>query len=140
MEVGGNQLRTILDLRSACFTIAFEGDTVTFSVTGYGHGVGMSQYGANVLAISWPNIRLRKKIFSGNGNRRSPLRICYAGGDFSPASVSVTGYGHGVGMSQYGANVLAQGGMDYREILSWYYTGASVEPFSSLSGVSTLWR
>lgn len=50
VETGGNQLRTILDLRSACFTIAFDGDTVTFSVSGYGHGVGMSQYGANVMA------------------------------------------------------------------------------------------
>ena len=50
VEVGGNQLRTILDLRSACFTMAFDKDQVTFSVTGYGHGVGMSQYGANVLA------------------------------------------------------------------------------------------
>ena len=38
----------------------------------------------------------------------------------------VTGYGHGVGMSQYGANVLAAGGMDYREILKWYYTGTEV--------------
>lgn len=50
VEVGGNRLRTILELRSACFTISFDGDQVTFSVTGYGHGVGMSQYGANVLA------------------------------------------------------------------------------------------
>ena len=50
VEVGGNRLRTILDLRSACFTIAFDGDEVTFSVSGYGHGVGMSQYGSNVLA------------------------------------------------------------------------------------------
>lgn len=48
--ISGNRLRTILGLRSACFTMAFDGDTVTFSVTGYGHGVGMSQYGANVLA------------------------------------------------------------------------------------------
>ena len=69
VEVGGNQLRTILDLRSACFTMAFDKDQVTFSVTGYGHGVGMSQYGANVLA---------------------------------------------------------QGGMAYDEILRWYYTGAEV--------------
>ena len=29
-------------------------------------------------------------------------------------------------MSQYGANVLAEGGMGYREILEWYYTGAEV--------------
>lgn len=50
VPVGGNELRTILGLRSACFTISFAGDAVTFSVTGYGHGVGMSQYGANVLA------------------------------------------------------------------------------------------
>lgn len=69
VEVGGNRLRTILGLRSACFTISFDGDEVTFSVSGYGHGVGMSQYGANVLA---------------------------------------------------------EGGMGYREILEWYYTGAEV--------------
>lgn len=39
----------------------------------------------------------------------------------------VTGYGHGVGMSQYGANVLASRGKNYIEILEWYYTGVSVE-------------
>ena len=72
VEVGGNDLRTILGLRSACFTIAFEEENVVFSVTGYGHGVGMSQYGANVLAA---------------------------------------------------------GGMNYRDILAWYYSGAQVEPY-----------
>ena len=69
VEVGGNRLRTILGLRSACFTMSFEGENVKFSVEGYGHGVGMSQYGANVLAA---------------------------------------------------------GGMDYREILAWYYTDTTV--------------
>jgi len=69
VEVSGNTLRTILDLRSACFTISFDGDTVSFSVSGYGHGVGMSQYGANVMA---------------------------------------------------------ENGMSYREILEWYYTGTTV--------------
>jgi stage II sporulation protein D len=38
----------------------------------------------------------------------------------------VTGYGHGVGMSQYGANAMAQQGSDFREILTWYYTGTQV--------------
>ena len=38
----------------------------------------------------------------------------------------VTGYGHGVGMSQYGANALARQGKDFREILSWYYTGTQI--------------
>ena len=44
----------------------------------------------------------------------------------------VTGYGHGVGMSQYGANEMAREGADYREILTHYYTGVSVEAFTGL--------
>lgn len=36
------------------------------------------------------------------------------------------GYGHGVGMSQYGANGMAQNGYGYQEILSHYYQGASI--------------
>ena len=39
---------------------------------------------------------------------------------------SVTGYGHGVGMSQYGANAMARGGAGWREILAHYYTGAEL--------------
>ena len=34
-------------------------------------------------------------------------------------------YGHGVGMSQYGAKVLADEGKTYSEILSWYYKDIS---------------
>ena len=41
----------------------------------------------------------------------------------------VTGYGHGVGLSQYGANRMAAEGADYREILTHYYTGVTVEPY-----------
>ena len=46
----GNDLRTVLSLRSPSFTVETSGDTITVHVTGYGHGVGMSQYGANILA------------------------------------------------------------------------------------------
>ena len=38
----------------------------------------------------------------------------------------VTGYGHGVGLSQYGANELARQGKTWREILQWYYTGVRI--------------
>ena len=38
----------------------------------------------------------------------------------------VTGFGHGVGMSQYGANQMAKDGSDYQAILTHYYTGANV--------------
>ena len=36
------------------------------------------------------------------------------------------GYGHGVGMSQYGAQGLARRGKSYREILSYYYPGTEL--------------
>jgi stage II sporulation protein D len=39
----------------------------------------------------------------------------------------VTGYGHGVGMSQYGANEMAERGADWKEILMHYYTGIHFE-------------
>ncbi len=39
----------------------------------------------------------------------------------------VTGYGHGVGMSQYRANALAKQGKNWQEILTWYYSGTDVE-------------
>ena len=49
-DIEGTELRRIFGLRSACFTVAADSESVTFRVTGYGHGVGMSQYGANQMA------------------------------------------------------------------------------------------
>lgn len=72
IPVTGNRLRTILGLRSPSFTFSFGEGDITFSVIGYGHGVGMSQYGANVLAAA---------------------------------------------------------GMDYREILAWYYAETIVDVY-----------
>ena len=72
VTVKGTQVRSMLGLRSACFEWEPEGDGLAFYVTGYGHGVGLSQYGA----------------------RR-----------------------------------MAEEGADYREILTHYYTGVTVEPY-----------
>ena len=46
----GRQIREALDLPSANFTVNISGDTVTFTSNGSGHGVGMSQYGADGMA------------------------------------------------------------------------------------------
>lgn len=46
----GREIREKLGLRSANFTIAKNGDGYLFTVHGYGHGAGMSQYGASFLA------------------------------------------------------------------------------------------
>ena len=50
IKMRGNDLRTALSLRSPSFTVEYRDNTFTFHVTGYGHGVGMSQYGADYMA------------------------------------------------------------------------------------------
>lgn len=50
VSISGSELRTMFNLRSTRFIISFSDNNVTFNVTGYGHGVGMSQYGANAMA------------------------------------------------------------------------------------------
>ncbi len=48
----GVEIRNLLNLRSADFDILINNNYVTFTTRGYGHGVGMSQYGANGMANS----------------------------------------------------------------------------------------
>ena len=40
--------------------------------------------------------------------------------------IKTKGYGHGVGMSQYGANSMANKGSKYDEILKHYYSGVKI--------------
>ena len=42
------------------------------------------------------------------------------------ANITTRGYGHGVGMSQYGANGMANAGYSYKNILSHYYPGTTL--------------
>lgn len=56
---GGTAVRDALDLRSACFAIAWRGGQFVITTRGYGHGVGLSQYGAKAMAeggASWQKI------------------------------------------------------------------------------------
>lgn len=57
ITIRGTQFRSIFGLRSTNAVIEISGDKVTFDVTGYGHGVGMSQYGANYMAKNGKNYR-----------------------------------------------------------------------------------
>lgn len=55
----GMEIRNALALRSPCFEIRYEGDEAVITTKGYGHGVGMSQYGANCMAAegkTWKEI------------------------------------------------------------------------------------
>lgn len=46
--------------------------------------------------------------------------------------VYTKGYGHGVGMSQYGANEMAKAGKTYVDIIQYYYQGVTIEPSTKI--------
>ena len=50
LELSGVEVRNLLGLRSANFTVEISENNIKFIVKGYGHGVGMSQTGADALA------------------------------------------------------------------------------------------
>ncbi len=76
------------------------------------------------------NIKIGDKDFSGE-QLREIFSLRSAAVTFSMTSKGVTmnvkGYGHGVGMSQYGADYLARQGYTWEEILKHYYTGVEIE-------------
>lgn len=53
----GREIREKLDLRSTDFRWVRDGDSITITTKGYGHGVGMSQYGANGMAQAGKDYR-----------------------------------------------------------------------------------
>ncbi len=51
----GLRLRSAFSLRSACFAVTYDGDAFILTTRGYGHGVGLSQYGAKAMAEGGAN-------------------------------------------------------------------------------------
>lgn len=49
-EFAGTEIRSLLGLKSSNFTVVQKEDNFVFTVNGYGHFVGMSQYGADYMA------------------------------------------------------------------------------------------
>ena len=66
--------------------------------------------------------KMRESILGYQINSAS-FDVSYADGVFT---FTTYGWGHGVGMSQNGANILAKMGYSYEEILKYYYTGIDV--------------
>jgi stage II sporulation protein D len=60
--------------------------------------------------------------------RSANFKLTYNNGIFT---FDVKGYGHGVGMSQYGAEYMAMQGENWDDILKWYYKGAKIVNFDN---------
>lgn len=52
VKVKGTEMRALFGLNSTNFTVAIIGGNVVFETKGFGHGVGMSQYGARAMALN----------------------------------------------------------------------------------------
>ena len=85
-----------------------------------GHTSGGRVSSVSIDGVEFSGISFRSKL----GLRSADFDI-----DKSTDGIIVTtrGYGHGVGMSQYGANGMAKAGYSYRDILLHYYPGVSIE-------------
>ena len=69
-------------------------------------------------------VYLGTKLRSLLGLRSTDFEFAIENGNFV---ITTRGYGHGVGMSQYGANGMAKAGYSYEQILTHYYTGVQME-------------
>ena len=66
LNLSGVEVRTLLGLRSANFEVSIDGDNIKFAVKGYGHGVGMSQTGADSMAKQGSNYEeIVKHFYTG---------------------------------------------------------------------------
>lgn len=65
-EFSGVEVRSLLNLKSANFTVEIQEENIKFSVIGYGHGVGMSQTGADSMAKQGNNYEeIIKHFYTG---------------------------------------------------------------------------
>ncbi|WP_256756764.1 SpoIID/LytB domain-containing protein [Cohnella sp. WQ 127256] len=121
--VGDNLRGALGGLKSTLFSLEETGRYTIMNGTGVQRDIP-NQAGTlqvissdgNKRALTDPNVY----IMDGNGNLRAATT--------TPTFVfSGKGYGHGLGMSQWGAKGLAEQGYDYQYILQYYYKNVTIE-------------
>ena len=112
-------LRTInmpLDTISKKLGLSLNNDSV-ISILSYTDGGNIKEININGNNFSG------KKVRELLGLRSADFDISISDNN---ANITTRGYGHGVGMSQYGANGMANAGYSYKDILSHYYPGTTL--------------
>ena len=116
--------RSLLNLRSQRFTIGGGGSENAYSVNDTGESVALSA--ASAVDSSGKRSALSGNVYviTSSGTSQLEQRTTTSGsGSFV---ISGSGYGHNVGMSQWGAYSMANLGYSYRDILQFYYTDVSI--------------
>ncbi len=119
VELTGEKVREVL--MQAIPDIVFLGPlSEDINIVQYSGGQRVKEI--RIGSVTIPGTKFRE-LFSLNSTQ---LEINFPEED--KMEITTYGFGHGVGMSQCGANELAQKGKDYEYILQYYYTGVEIEP------------
>lgn len=118
-------LTSTVTVTDAEFAAAFPDLALTGDAAGWITGTPTVSADSTVTAITVGGKSLTgREVRSALGLRSACFTVTHGTGGFT---FTVKGYGHGVGMSQYGAKAMAEQGFTYKEILQHYYTGVTVE-------------
>ncbi len=124
----GTTIRTGLNLYSTKFKIVKKGeipDVISvLSVNGISNGRISEMYVASASGVEKASKELEQYIVQSDSNLWNYPRL--APTESNEFLFAGMGYGHGVGMSQYGAKGMAEAGFTYKEIIEYYFTGAVV--------------
>lgn len=88
---------------------------------------GVSSLVNNVATLHLPT-DMNTELFSAYTNLNNVLPKSYSTGNTGADKYVINGHGwgHGIGMSQYGAKDMAKKGFDYEAILKYYFTGIEI--------------
>ena len=130
--IAGTDLRQALNLKSTLFdikdgaTVSQNGEEIEIQVLGSLGSAGALFVNSGTYVVGSKGIELIESRLAANVPSR--------GGSGKSIVLHGSGYGHGVGMSQWGAKYLAEqpsfGGDDsFKQILTHYYNGVTIEPY-----------
>ena len=128
LTLQGTTIRTVLNLFSTKFKIIRQGETPdrvsVLGAEGMQNGRISNMYLASADGVAKASGTLSQYIVRSADNLANYPRTAPENKD--ELLFAGMGYGHGVGMSQYGAKGMAEAGYNYKEIIEYYFTGAYV--------------
>lgn len=132
-ELSGEKLRSIvgtMELKSTLFTIKKHSDNISspvYVVDGNSEKPRtINLNGAHILDGSGRYIINRQNIKTINGNNENIMLKSVFVDKLDAITFVGKGFGHGVGMSQYGALEMAKRGYSYEDIIKHYYKGVNI--------------
>jgi stage II sporulation protein D len=143
LEIEPTEMPTVAENMSPFtnWTKTASASSVQSSLSRYVRGIG-TLYDINIKRVGYSRRPIELEIVGSNGVKRlkggairSALRLKeqlfvinkrYSGNQVTSYTFTGRGWGHGVGMCQYGAYGLARMGVKYDEIIKHYYTGVEL--------------